>query len=151
GLDGIAARTDDGRLVVARMNAFLHGGGHLNTGVPHAQRSDHDRGDADSITSRSSGRHAIDGTKRAAMTAARSLVLVLALAGVAGAGPPCTGRFGTNVGLVTGAAGVELIDVARGHVTVGACGTVKARVKGRRRATRVKAVFGHCPGVTGNA
>src|SRR5262245_23195567 len=85
------------------------------------------------------------------MTASRGLVLVLALAGAAGAAPPCTGRFGTNVGLLTGAAGVELIDVARGQVTVGACGTARARVRGHRRATRVKAVFRHCPGVTGKA
>jgi len=85
------------------------------------------------------------------MAAVRGLVLVLALAGVAGAAPPCTGRFGTDVGLVTARAGVELIDVARRRVTVGACGTAKARVKSRRRATRVNAVFRHCPGVTGKA
>ena len=97
------------------------------------------------------GGRAIDGTKRAAMKAWRGLVLVLALADAAGAAPLCTGRFGTNVGLVTGAAGVDLIDVARGQVAVGACGTVRARVKGRRHATRVKAVFRHCPGVTGKA
>src|SRR5205085_12086946 len=38
GLDGIAAGTDDLRLVVPRMNPFLYGRRHPHTGAPAAQR-----------------------------------------------------------------------------------------------------------------
>src|SRR5581483_1100040 len=39
GLDDAAAGTDDARLLVPRMNAFLHGRGHHTSGVPGAQRA----------------------------------------------------------------------------------------------------------------
>src|SRR4029453_1143538 len=39
GLDGIAAGTDDARLLVPRMDAFLHGRSVYNTGFGEVQRS----------------------------------------------------------------------------------------------------------------
>jgi hypothetical protein len=64
---------------------------------------------------------------------------------------PCSGRYGADVVLVTGQPGLELIDVLKPQVATTGCGTTKARVKGKKRGTRIKAVFKACPGVDGKA
>jgi len=70
--------------------------------------------------------------------------IVLLLACTAHARTPCSGRYGTNVLLLTGEPGLELVDVAKPQAATTSCGTTKARVKGKKRATMVKAVFKSC-------
>ncbi len=79
------------------------------------------------------------------------LVLLTATVAAAAKPTPCTGRFGLDTSLVTGAPGTELIEVARRRVSVTSCGATKARLRVKRRATRVQAVFRGCPGVQGKA
>lgn len=78
--------------------------------------------------------------RRALLPSAITLLLVCS----AHARTPCSGRYGTNVALLTGQRGVELIDVAKPQVATSSCGITKARVKGKKKATLVKAVFKSC-------
>jgi serine protease len=80
------------------------------------------------------------------------LVLLVATVGSAAKKPTaCTGRFGLDRSLVTGLPGTEVIDITRRRVTLGSCGTAKARLHVGRHVTRLQAVFAHCPGIRGKA
>ena len=79
-------------------------------------------------------------------------IVVLTAPAVALAKPPlCTGRYGLDRSVLTGAPAGEFLDVARGQVALTSCGATRARVKRGKRATRVRAVFKSCPGVAGKA
>lgn len=79
------------------------------------------------------------------------LVLVLASGAVAARRTPCSGRYGLDRALVPGATATEILVVAPGQLSSSSCGQTRARLKAGKRATRVKAVFRTCPGVTGKA
>lgn len=81
-----------------------------------------------------------------------AVLTVLAFAAPASARPQrCTGLYGLDRAVLTGQPANEILEVARGRVRLGACGEARARVKGGKRGTRVRAVFRGCPGVAGRA
>src|SRR5262245_61903578 len=79
------------------------------------------------------------------------LLLAASVAAAARKPTACTGRFGLDHSLVTGAPGTELIEFTRQRVTLTSCGITKARLRVTRSVTRLRAVFARCPGVRGKA
>jgi len=95
------------------------------------------------------------GQIRHLMGRAVAFLVAFLVAAVPGAGhakaPLCTGRYGLDRSVLTGAAGNEILEVARGRVSLSACGATRARVRGGKRGTKIRATFANCPGVAGKA